>query len=80
MHELTLGVTVIVPVILAKVSLVGAVHVGILSVPLAKIPIAGLLFIHVYVALEGVLEKVPTSIVLPGQAEMSLTASISGEG
>ena len=46
-HVLSVGVTEIIPVILAFVVLVGAVHGEILPVPAAKSPMIGLEFAHV---------------------------------
>ena len=66
-HPFNVGVTIILPVTLAPEVLGGALHGGILPEPLASIPIAILEFDQIKFAPDGVLEKFPMLIKVPGQ-------------
>ena len=67
---MSVGVTVIVPVIFKLVVFAGAVHVIILLVPLAAKPIAVFELVQAIVAPVGVLTKAPILIGEPGHTEM----------
>ena len=80
LQPLRAGVTDNVPVIFVVATFVGAVHVAILPVPLAEIPIAVFELIHEKLALERLLTKLPIVIGVPGHAKISEIKLIVGIG
>ena len=65
-QPLRVGVTVIVPVMLAPVLFAGAVHDVIFPLPLAPSPIAVFVLTQANVAPDGILAKFPMLIAAPG--------------
>ena len=74
------GVTEIIPTILAPVPLAGAVQEEILPVPLAESPIAVFEFVHAKVAPVGVLVKLLILMVVPEQTAIFVIGVTTGIG